>query len=302
MLLVAAAAACVAKPCHVQQSHARVAQLDRALASGAKGHRFDSCRVHHQMKTLAEIVVDAGLLSKATATKVGKRAASQSELLVAAFVNANIPEEALYGAMAAQLGLPLLDANVTVDSDGLREVPVDIATRLRALPLEVTHDAAGKVLRVAFADPTDLVAIAELEEASRCSLEVCLMPLSVIVPLIAKHYRGYSTAVVARGKTQGAPNMERTSERWVAGPDGLPRKRKRSALMFAQEGDQEISVTAQVPLHVLRAKYDVNSPASNWRELELRVAALIKLLVAKGAISEAELVQAIVEVADESSE
>lgn len=35
-------------PLYDQRSlhHARVAQLDRALASGAKGHRFESCRVH----------------------------------------------------------------------------------------------------------------------------------------------------------------------------------------------------------------------------------------------------------------
>ena len=26
--------------------HARLAQLDRALASGAKGHRFESCTAH----------------------------------------------------------------------------------------------------------------------------------------------------------------------------------------------------------------------------------------------------------------
>ena len=32
------------------QSHAQLAQLDRALASGAKGRRFDSCTARHICK------------------------------------------------------------------------------------------------------------------------------------------------------------------------------------------------------------------------------------------------------------
>src|SRR5215211_548060 len=32
---------------HYRRPNAPVAQLDRALASGAKGRRFESCRAHH---------------------------------------------------------------------------------------------------------------------------------------------------------------------------------------------------------------------------------------------------------------
>ncbi len=34
-------------PVYAASVHVPVAQLDRALASGAKGRRFDSCRVRH---------------------------------------------------------------------------------------------------------------------------------------------------------------------------------------------------------------------------------------------------------------
>ena len=33
--------------------YAPVAQLDRVLVSEAKGHRFDSCRAHHTLKSLS---------------------------------------------------------------------------------------------------------------------------------------------------------------------------------------------------------------------------------------------------------
>ena len=38
-----------------RQGQAPVAQLDRALASGAKGRRFESCRVHHPEKEMVAI-------------------------------------------------------------------------------------------------------------------------------------------------------------------------------------------------------------------------------------------------------
>ena len=36
--------------------YAPVAQLDRVLVSEAKGHRFDSCRARHTLKSLARRV------------------------------------------------------------------------------------------------------------------------------------------------------------------------------------------------------------------------------------------------------
>ena len=43
-------------------SLAPVAQLDRVLASEAKGHRFESCRARYQIKTLRESGQWAGYL------------------------------------------------------------------------------------------------------------------------------------------------------------------------------------------------------------------------------------------------
>ena len=43
-------------------NHAPVAQLDRVLASEAKGHRFESCRARQIIKTLGEFGYWAGFL------------------------------------------------------------------------------------------------------------------------------------------------------------------------------------------------------------------------------------------------
>src|SRR5215510_4595298 len=96
-----------------RSSFARVAQLDRALASGAKGRRFESCRAHRRRtvpRTLAEIALDAGLVGKADATRAGRIAAQRSEPLIVVLVrDLGVDEVALLGAIRRQTRTPVAD-------------------------------------------------------------------------------------------------------------------------------------------------------------------------------------------------
>jgi hypothetical protein len=164
--------------------------------------------------------------------------------------------------------VPLIDpADIEIDPEALRQVPRDMCARLRVLPLQLTVDSGGKVLRIAMADPTDTSAIAEIEQLTHCDVEVTALPLSAIDELVDKGYRQVNTAVVRRVGNPGA-TMFVTSRGKV-----MP------------EAESEVSVTAQIPLAALQAM----APD----DLETRVSALVSLLVAKGVFTEAELAEAL---------
>jgi hypothetical protein len=219
------------------------------------------------VKTLAEIAIEAGLVTKDSAVKAGRIAATRQEPLVSVLIRElGVDEVALIGALRKQTRVPLIDpADVQVDPEALRMVARDVCQRLRVLPLSVTHDGSTKVLRIAMADPTDTSAILELEQLAGSEIEVTALPLSAVEELVDKGYRHFSTAVVSRSagvivrRTRTSPIPEITH-----GPES------------------EISVTAQIPLLALAAP-----------DLEARFSALCALLVKKGVISDAELSDAL---------
>jgi hypothetical protein len=211
-------------------------------------------------KTIAEIAIEAGLTTKASAAKAGKMAEERKLPLVVVMVrDLGIDEVALVGALRKQTRIPLLDpATISIDVEALRAISRDVCARLRAFPIAMTADGQGRVLRVAMADPTDTTAIAELEALTHCDIDTVALPLSAIDELVDKGYRQLSTAVVHRGTM------------FVTG----------KAKLVPLDND-EISVTAQIPISALQADVDA------------RLEALIGLLVAKGVITDAELADAV---------
>jgi hypothetical protein len=215
------------------------------------------------MKTLAEIAIEAGLVTKDQAVKAGRIAATRQQPLIHVLVHElKIDEVALIGALRKQTRVPLIDpANIEVDPEALRLVARDTCARLRVLPLSLSLDGQTKVLRIAMADPTDTSAILELEQLTACEIEVTALPLSAIEELVEKGYKQFSTAVVSR-----RDNLFVTRTR--TGP-----------VRIHHETENEISVTTQIPLVALAAP-----------DLEARFAALCQLLASKGVLTEAELV------------
>ena len=220
------------------------------------------------MKTLGEIAIDAGLVNKATAAKAGRMAEGRKEPLVVVLVRElGVNEVALVAALRKQTRVPLIDpGSVAVDPDALRQVPRDICARLRLLPLSLTTDRRGKLLRIAMADPTDTSAVAEIEQLTHCDVEVNVLPLSAIDELVDKGYRQVNTAVVSRVGNPG-------SGMFVTSRGRVP------------EAESEVSETAQIPLATLQAM--------GPDDLEARFSALVGLLLAKGVVTEAELAEAL---------
>lgn len=267
----------------VEGWYARVAQLDRALASGAKGRRFDSCRAHAGplAKTLAEIAIDAGLVNKADAARAGRLAQTKGLPLIVVLVrDLSVDEVSLVAAMRKQMRVPLLDpSTVRVDPDALRELPKDVCVRLHVLPVTIGTDAAGaRVLRVALADPTDTAAIAELEQITACEIEVTALPLSSVEEWIEKAYRGLTTAVVKPPQEKPGFVSAKLLTTRVHRPSEL-------AIPVLTSPDGEVSETAQI---AFRAGGPA-TPADEADDLELRLTALTRLLLAKKLFTEEEL-------------
>jgi hypothetical protein len=226
------------------------------------------------VKTLAEIAIEAGLVTKAGAAKAGRMAEERKEPLVVVLIKElGVNEVALIGALRKQTRVPLLDpAQVEVDADALRMVPRDSCARLRVLPLGITIDGKTRVLRVAMADPTDTSAILELEVIANCEIEVTALPLSAIDELVEKGYKQFSTAVTRPkmfGTNLAVTTKQNRSPQPIEGPESA--------------GTSEVSVTQQIPLSSL-----VPAP-----DLEVRFMALCQVLVSKGVMTEAELADAL---------
>jgi hypothetical protein len=219
------------------------------------------------VKTLAEIAIEAGLVTKDSAVKAGRIAATRQEPLISVLVRElGVDEVALIGALRKQTRVPLIDpADVQVDPEALRLVSRDVCHRLRSLPLSVAHDGNTKVLRIAMADPTDTSAILELEQLAACEIEVTALPLSAIEELVDKGYRHFSTAVISR-----------SAGLFVGG-----RRTRTGPVEIAHGAESEVSVTAQIPLMALVP------------DLEARFTALCTLLVKKGVITDAELAETV---------
>jgi hypothetical protein len=213
---------------------------------------------------LAEIAIEAGLVTKADATRAGKMAEERKEPLVVTLVRElGVDELALVGAIRKQTRVQLIDpGEIQIDPEALRIVPRDACSRLRVLPLAITNDGNTKVMRLAMADPTDTSAVLEMESLTHCEIDVSVLPLAAIEELVTKGYKQISTAVVQR--PTGTTSFV-TQKGKIGSAADIP--------------ESEVSVTAQIPLIALAGMPD---------DIDARFTALIHLLVAKGVITEAE--------------
>jgi hypothetical protein len=216
------------------------------------------------------------LVNKASAAKAGRMAEERQQPLVVVLIrDLGVDEVALVGALRRQTRVPLIDpASIEIDAEALHQLPRDVCARLRVLPLSLTTDVRGKLLRIAMADPTDTAAIAEIEQLTHCDVEVNALPLSAIDELVDRGYRQVNTAVVNRAGNPGAPVFVTSRGR------------------IAPELESEVSVTAQIPVAALLEELGRRDDPGG-EPLEARVSALIGLLIAKGVISEAELAEAL---------
>ena len=96
-----------------------------------------------------------------------------------------VTEEQITKALAERLGTPALNlADFHPKADVLRLVPMEVALKQEVVPLERT----GTALRVAMADPTDMLALDEIRFMTRLNVEPVLASKSAVLQAIGHWY------------------------------------------------------------------------------------------------------------------
>ena len=225
-------------------------------------------------KTLAQIAVDAGLLSRADVTRAKELAEERSlPLAVVVVRELGIDEVALVAAFRRELRILSVDPRaVKPDLEALRLVPRELCRKHRVVPLEMRggpeHD--DKELWLAMADPTDTAAITAIERVTGAVVDVALLPLSAIDELIEQGEKQLSTQVVRRGKPYGGGVVVATQ----------PHARTLT--------DDTVETTSTSKLRLVELP--------GLPEPDLKLQALIKVLIDKGVLKQADLDDALAEL------
>lgn len=220
-------------------------------------------------QTLSEIVIEEGLASQEDLRKVAQLADKRRLPLVCVLVRElALDEVALVRALAKHSRVAVADPGaISVDPEAVRQVARAVCERRIVMPISISLPGKDQTLTVATADPTDAVAVAEVEHVSGCAVRQVLAPLSTIEQLIADNYRELVTEV-------------------------MPRKR-------------EPVVTEPMPVTVSHVAKPITQPhhrIADEADAGLRLQALIRVLRDKGLVGEDELEAAIVSLMKERTE
>jgi hypothetical protein len=243
-------------------------------------------------KPLAEIVLEEGLATAASVERAAVAADRDGTPLVCALVReCGIDEVALLAALRRHVRVATGDpATVAPEPDAVRELQRDVCRRQRVAPLSLSsYGGDGRVLRLAMADPTDAVAVAEVEHVTGCRVEPVLMTVSAVEELVEKTYRALVTEVIKRAggageKHAGERRGEHGSFEWRGDADDL------EATRFTGH-----SAPGTPPGGVGRrpgADGPVTLPfrkLSDVADIETRVRALVNVLLARGLVTDDEL-------------
>ncbi len=145
-------------------------------ASAPEGHKIPM----GQILTSAGVVSERQLQSALDYQREGRRQALGGLLVDLGYTT----EDAIAQALAAQLALPyVVLADESVDPAAVSVVPAHLARRHAAFPLRF-H---GHALRVAMANPLDLIALEDLRIASNAHIRPCVAARGEIASLIERY-------------------------------------------------------------------------------------------------------------------
>jgi len=146
-------------------------------------------------------VLEEGLATAASVERAAAAADRDGTPLVCALVReCGIDEVALLAALRRHVRVATGDpATVSPEPEAVRELQRDVCRRQRVAPLSLSsYGGDGRVLRLAMADPTDAVAVAEVEHVTGCRVEPVLMTVSAVEELVEQTYRALVTEVIKR--------------------------------------------------------------------------------------------------------
>lgn len=101
-----------------------------------------------------------------------------------------VTEERIVIALATQFGCPYLPlSNYQIDPELIKLIPENVARQYCVIPI----DKIGQVLTVTMADPTNDMAIKDLEYMTKCKIQVFVGSSSEIMDVINHYYKSEET-------------------------------------------------------------------------------------------------------------
>jgi hypothetical protein len=166
-------------------------------------------RYHHtgfnRQITLAEVLVQSGLLSQSQITQVQNIASRLGSPFVALLLDQQMTSPAmLYSILCQAVDLPVLESNAEIETTALRLVHEQQANRYRLLPFAIEDGT----MHVAMADPLDAQVIEELEYSTGYRIQPVIGRADKIAELSRTHYNRVITRVIKRLPTQNINPLE----------------------------------------------------------------------------------------------
>jgi type IV pilus assembly protein PilB len=138
-------------------------------------------------KLLGEILVSQGKLTEKSLEAALNIQKKEGGLLGQILVKKRmVTEQEIVITLATQFGYPYLPlANCRIDTSLVKLIPLNVAIQYFCLPI----DQIGKTLTVVMADPTNTLAIKDIEYTTGCRVQTFVSSSSEIIKYIQKIYK-----------------------------------------------------------------------------------------------------------------
>lgn len=228
-------------------------------------------------KKLGDLLVEAGLIDEIQLRAALAHQKQWGGRIGAILISMGfITEEKLLKFLSSHLQLPAVDfKKVRVQEDVLKLISVDIAKKHHVLPIAIWQEGTKKYLLLAMSDPTNLVAIDEIQFITNLHVKPAIATDTAIGEGIRYYYEGIGLPPGEESR-EGVPLSEPVDERMIV------------------YRDREDTITSD---EIARPKADVEKEkkAPEQKDAWALAFTLAQMLVEKGLIDKDELLRRLKE-------
>ncbi|MDE7212819.1 MAG: Flp pilus assembly complex ATPase component TadA, partial [Lachnospiraceae bacterium] len=156
-------------------------------------------KIGRRKKRLGDLLIDAGVITQDQLMKALDKQKQTRQKLGATLMEMNFTtEEEIAGALKEQLGMEYVDLRaIRIPQDVISLIPDStLLKKYTIMPFEFNQEHSG-YLRVAMADPMDLVATDDLSIITNLQIEPVVATASDILAAIDRYYGSAETQAVA---------------------------------------------------------------------------------------------------------
>jgi len=240
-------------------------------------------------KRLGEILIEEGLIDERDLNQALKYKEQSGYRLGTSLVALRIIAEwQLTEALGKALNLAVVDlVEIIPSASALSKIPSRLAERFDLIPLKITGRGKNKELMIAMSDPLNRSVIKRMQDVAECPIKPVLAGLSAIQRAIREHYHP-----TAKSKTLKRAERIRTARisKQQSGQAVSAKVRRKTTMKRLIKELDSIGKDTQLGLALLPAQENLGEYLLN---LEIKLRALLHLMLKKKVISQKEYVQTL---------